>query len=166
MAEHYFSQDEFELVKAMHDERYVIEMDGLGAFGEKTGRIDSFDISDAQFDPQDIESLVDWEKLSNEDRDAIEEESYFSASEIEDYFGIDIVKEWNLDQGIIVFNREIGQSEQNFLEWERCVGDLHVDQDDYDEFMEEHEEFQTKEWHISQIKKYMNEHEISLEDLK
>lgn len=31
---------------------------------------------------------------------------------------------------------------------------------------EEHEEFQTKEYHIARMKKYMEEHEISIEDLK
>jgi adenosyl cobinamide kinase/adenosyl cobinamide phosphate guanylyltransferase len=77
----------------------------------------------------------------------------------------DIDDSWDLGQ-VVVFNTDIGQCEQNFLQWDRCIGDIYCDEDDYNTFMEEHEEFQTKEWHIAHVKKYMSEHDISLEDLK
>jgi len=65
-----------------------------------------------------------------------------------------------------VVRAEIGQCTQNFLQWDRCVGELYCYDDQYFEFVDEHEEFQTKEYHIARMKKYMEEHEISIEDLK
>lgn len=39
-------------------------------------------------------------------------------------------------------------------------------EDDYDEFMEEHEEFQTKEWKVKKAMKMLNELGLTIEDLK
>ena len=40
------------------------------------------------------------------------------------------------------------------------------DKDGYDEFMEEHEEFQTKEWKVQKAMKMLNELGLTIEDLK
>ncbi len=49
MAKHYFTINEFELLQEFNKE-YDVEMKGLGPFGEDTGRIESFDLDDAEFD--------------------------------------------------------------------------------------------------------------------
>ena len=41
-----------------------------------------------------------------------------------------------------------------------------INEDDYDEFMEEHEEFQTKEWKVQKALKMLNEMGLTVEDLK
>ena len=50
MANHYFGINDFELVKAMHEDGVDITMEGLGPWGDKDGSIESFDISDAHFE--------------------------------------------------------------------------------------------------------------------
>ena len=160
---HCFSSNEFELAKAMFDEGYRLEMDGLGPFGGKTGKVIGFDKEDCQFDSSDIRESAD--ELTEEQEEELNEASWLSYSEAKEFIS-DLDEKWDLDNGIVQFNCEIGQTEQDFLQWDRCIGDLYVDEDDYNEFVEEHEEFQTKEWHIEQVKKYMAEHEISVEDLK
>ena len=161
---HYFSINDFELVKAMHEDGVDITIEGLGPWGDKDGSIESFDISDAHFDCEDLRECCDEDSLTEEQKEMLDEESYLYVDDANEIVP-DVVNKWDASQ-VIVFDREIGQTRQNFLQFDRCIGDLYCDEDDYNEFMEEHEEFQTKEWHISQIKKYMNEHEISLEDLK
>ena len=42
MAKHYFTTNEFELAKAMFEDRIPLEMKGFGGFGEKTGEVISF----------------------------------------------------------------------------------------------------------------------------
>lgn len=162
MAKHYFTINEFELLKEFNKE-YDVEMKGLGPFGEDTGRIESFDLDDATFDT-DFLREEGTENLTDEQKEELEENSYLYYSDVKEMFP-DIDDSWDLGQ-VVVFNTDIGQCSQNFLQWDRCIGDICCDEDDYNTFMEEHEEFQTKEWHIAQVKQYMSEHDISLEDLK
>lgn len=161
MAKHYFTINEFELLKEFNKE-YDVEMKGLGPFGEDTGRIESFDLDDATFDT-DFLREEGTENLTDEQKEELEENSYLYYSDVKEMFP-DIDDSWDLGQ-VVVFNTDIGQCSQNFLQWDRCIGDICCDEDDYNTFMEEHEEFQTKEWHIAQVKQYMSEHDISLEDL-
>lgn len=167
MAKHYFTTNEFELVKAMHADGITLEMKGFGGFGEKTGEVISFDNDDAEFDASFLREQFedDYEKLSDDDKEFLDDYNSVSYSSASDMFP-DLDNSYDLDSGIVVFDTEIGQCTQNFLQWDRCVNELYCDEDDYNTFMEEHEEFQTKEWHIAQVKKYMSEHDISLEDLK
>lgn len=162
MAKHYFTINEFELLKEFNKE-YDVEMKGLGPFGEDTGSIESFDLDDATFDT-DFLREEGTENLTDEQKEELEENSYLYYSDVKEMFP-DIDSSWDLGQ-IVVFDTDVGQCSQNFLQWDRCIGDICCDEDDYNTFMEEHEEFQTKEWHIEQVKKYMSEHDISLEDLK
>lgn len=164
MAKHYFEINDFELVKAMHEDGIDITMEGLGPWGEDDASIESFDISDARFDCDDLRDCCDEDSLTEEQKEMLDEERYLYVDDANEIVP-DVVNKWDASQ-VIVFDREISQSSQNFLQFDRCIDDLYCDEDDYNEFMEEHEEFQTKEYHIAQIKKYMNEHEISIEDLK
>lgn len=165
MAKHYFTINEFELLKELNKE-YDVEMKGLGPFGEDTGSIESFDLDDATFDTDYLRDSYqdEIENLTDEQKEDLEDNSYLYYSDVKEMFP-DIDDSWDLGQ-VVVFNTDVGQCEQNFLQWDRCIGDICCDEDDYNTFMEEHEEFQTKEWHIAQVKQYMSEHDISLEDLK
>ena len=162
MAKHYFTINEYELMKEMN-EGYYIKMEGLGPFGEKRGSVESFDLSDAIFDPSDILDSAE-DDLSEEQKDELSETDELSIYSVKDYIP-DIEDSWDLGQ-IVVFDCEIGQTRQNFLQWDRCIGDIYCDEDDYYQFISEHEEYQTKEYHIAKIKKLMEEHDISIEDLK
>ena len=160
---HYFTINEFELVRAMFKDDYTIKCNSLGPFAEKTGEVISFDKDDALFDcdflkatyEDDIAKFSDDKKAEFEDYNAL---YYSDASKM--FPTID--DDYDLGQ-IVVFDTEIGQCFQNFLQWDRCIGDLYCDEDDYNEFIEEHEEFQTTEWHINKLKHYMTEHHISVE---
>lgn len=132
--------------------------------GDKDGSIESFDINDAYFDCEDLRECCDEDSLTEEQKEMLDEESYLYVDDANEIVP-DVVNKWDASQ-VIVFDREISQSRQNFLQFDRCIGDLYCDEDDYFEFIDEHEEFQTKEYHIARMKKYMEEHEISLEDLK
>lgn len=164
MTKHYFTINDFKLVKAMHKDRVHVTMEGLGPWGDKDGSIESFNINDAYFDCEDIRGCCDEDSLTEEQKEMLDEESYLYVDEANEIVP-DIVNKWAASQ-IIVFDRQISHSRQNFLQFDRCIGDLYCDEDDYFEFIDEHEEFQTKEYHIARMKKYMEEHEISLEDLK
>ena len=160
---HYFTINEFELVRAMFKDNYTINCNSLGPFGEKTGKVISFDKDDAEFDcdflratyEDEIEKFSDDKKAEFEDYTAV---YYSDASEM--FPTID--NDYEMDK-IVVFDKEIGQCFQNFFQWDRCIGDLYCDEDDYNEFIKEHEEFQTTEWHIAQMKHYLTEHHISVE---
>lgn len=167
MAKHYFTTNEFELVKAMHEDGITLEMEGFGGFGEKTGEVISFDKEDAEFDSEFLceQFEDDYEKLSDDDKEFLDEYnsvSYSSASEM--FPSLDY--SYDLNDGIVVFDEEIGQCTQNFLQWDRCVGELYCDEDDYDEFMENHEEFQTKEWKVQKAMKMLIAMGLTIEDLK
>ena len=162
MAKHYFTINEFELLKELNKE-YDVEIKGLGPFGEETGSIESFDLSDATFDTDYLRE-EGTENLTDQQKEELEDNSYLYYSDVKEMFP-DIASSWDLGQ-IVVFDTDVGQCSQNFLQWDRCIGDIYCDEDDYNTFMEEHEEFQTKEWHIAHVKQYMSEHDISLEDLK
>lgn len=164
MANHYFTINDFELVKAMHEDRVYITMEGLGPWGDKEGRIESFDISDAYFDCDELRDCCDEDSLTEEQKEMLDEECYLYVDDAKEIVP-DVVEKWDANQ-IIVFNREIGQTRQNFLQFDRCIGDLYCDEDDYDEFMEEHEEFQTKEWKVQKAMKMLNELGLTVEDLK
>lgn len=161
---HYFSINDFELVKAMHEDGDDITIEGLGPWGDKDGCIESFDISDAHFDCEDLRECCDEDSLTEEQKEMLDEESYLYVDDANEIVP-DIVDKWDANQ-IIVFDREIGQTRQNFLQFDRCIGDLYCDEDDYDEFMEEHEEFQTKEWKVQKALKMLNELGLTVEDLK
>ena len=165
MAKHYFTINEFELLQEFNKE-YDVTMDGLGPFGEKAGSIESFDLDDATFDTDFLRDSYQDEidNLTDEQKEDLEDNSYLYYSDVKEMFP-DIDDNWDLGQ-VVVFDTDVGQCSQNFLQWDRCIGDIWCDEDDYNTFIEEHEEFQTKEWHISQVKKYMSEHDISLEDLQ
>ena len=167
MAKHYFTTNKFELAKAMFEDRIPLEMKGFGGFGEKTGEVISFDNDDAEFDASFLREQFedDYEKLSDDDKEFLDDYNSVSYSSASEMFP-DLDKSYDLDSGIVVFDTEIGQCTQNFLQWDRCVGELYCYDDQYFEFIDEHEEFQTKEYHIARMKKYMEEHEISIEDLK
>ena len=164
MAKHYFTINEFELLKEFNKE-YDVEMKGLGPFGEDTGRIESFDLDDAEFDTDFLRDSYkeEIEKLTEDQQSDLEDNSYLYYSDVKEMFP-DIDDNWDLGQ-VVVFNTDVGQCSQNFLQWERCIGDIYCDEDDYNEFLEEHKEYQTKEYHIAKIKKLMEEHEITIEDL-
>ena len=70
MAKHYFTTNEFELAKAMFEDRIPLEMKGFGGFGEKTGEVISFDNDDAEFDASFLREQFedDYEKLSDDDK--------------------------------------------------------------------------------------------------
>lgn len=164
MAKHYFGINDFELVKAMHEDGVDITIEGLGPWGDKDGSIESFDISDAHFDCEDLRDCCDEDSLTEEQKEMLDEESYLYVDDANEIVP-DVVNKWDASQ-VIVFDREIGQTRQNFLQFDRCIGDLYCDEDDYDEFMEEHEEFQTKEWKVQKAMKMLNEMGLTVEDLK
>lgn len=150
---HYFSADEFKLMDAMLDEGNHIYLENYGPFGKGTTRVRNTDEECAHIDPE----LFDW--FGDPDKF---DDCYYTIGEIEEMGG----EFPGFGDNIVVCDDDIGQSHCNYGLWESCIGEIYCDEDDYNEFMEDHEEFQTKEWHIQQIKDYMKEHEISLEDLK
>lgn len=164
MANHYFGINDFELVKAMHEDGVNIIMEGLGPWGDKDGYIESFDISDAHFDCDELRDCCDEDALTEEQKEMLDEESYLYVDDANEIIP-DVVNKWDASQ-VIVFDMQIGQTHQNFLQFDRCVGELYCDEDDYDEFMEEHEEFQTKEWKVQKAMKMLNELGLTIEDLK
>lgn len=163
MAQHYFTIDELALAKEMNKD-YTLKCDGLGAWGEKTGTVYDIgnDNDNAELDPELFNDFFidDDNKLEE-----LHDQNSWYISELVESFNVNIKDFVNPDE-LVIFNCRASQSEQNCLSWEQCIGDIYCDEDDYFEFLEEHEEFQTKEYHIARMKKYMEEHEISIEDLK
>ena len=166
MSRHFFTIDEFELVQAMFNDDYTIYMNGLGPFGENTGEAISFDKDDAEFDSDFLrESYTDEiDKFSDDKKEEFDDYTAVCYSTASKMFPT-LDNDYELSQ-IVVFNKEVGQNFQNFLQWDRCIGDIYCDEYDYNEFINDHEEFQTTEWHIAQMKKYMTEHNISVETLQ
>lgn len=79
----------------------------------------------------------------------------------------------DVDDFVVHFDTAIDQSGQKYLEWDRCIGDIYCYEDDYFEFLDKHEELRTKKYflcskiyYIARMKRFMREHEISVEDLK
>ena len=167
MSRHYFKINDFELVKAMFEDNYTIYTKGLGPFGETTGEVTSFDPDDAEFDTDFIRDQFgdEIQKLSKDDQEFIDETCSLSYSDAKSMFPT-LDRTYDIDDGIVVFNTEIGQCSQNFLQWDRCIDDIYCDEDDYEEFLEDHEAFQTIEWHVKQLEKYMEEHNISVEEFQ
>lgn len=163
MAQHYFTIDELELAKEMNKD-YNLKCDGLGAWGEKTGKV--YDIGNendnAELDPELFNDFFidDDNKL-----EALHEQNSWYISELVETFDINIKDFVNPDE-LVIFNCRASQSEQNCLTWEQCIGELYCDEDDYDEFVEEHEEFQTKEWKVQKALKMLKEMGLTVEDLK
>ena len=81
MTKHYFTINDFELVKAMHKDRVDITMEGLGPWGDKDGSIESFNINDAYFDCEDIRGYCDEDSLTEEQKEMLDEESYLYVDE-------------------------------------------------------------------------------------
>ena len=158
----YFTVDEFELAKEFFKE-YPIYCDGLGPWGEKTGDVISIgnEDNDAYLD---IESF-NYFGLEGNKLEELKDEPNWYISDLESIFDINI-KDFVDPDELVVFNCRTSQACSNCLTWEQCIGDLYCDDDDFNEFVEKHEEYQTKEWKIERDKSILEDMGLDVEDLK
>ena len=156
-----FTAKDYDLAKAF-SKKYDITVKGLGGFGEKTGEVESFNVDDCHF------PASDWNYFGIEDPDTIErlnEEPFWYADDLKQEFNIDVKEHGDLSE-IVVFSENIGQINQNFIEWWRAVGDMYCDMDDLVEFIEDNPEYNTKEISVARVRMLMKELGVTLQDLK
>lgn len=99
MDRHFFKIEEYDLARALFDEGFSLYAYGLGAFGEKKGRVISFDTADVEIDEEEFECTAE-----------------------------DLTRP-------VVFDRDVGQGTCNAIEWERVIGDLYCNEENYQNFI-------------------------------
>lgn len=99
MDRHFFKIEEYDLARALFDEGFSLYAYGLGAFGEKKGRVISFDTADVEIDEEEFECTAE-----------------------------DLCRP-------VVFDRDVGQGTCNAIEWERVIGDLYCNEENYQNFI-------------------------------
>lgn len=99
MDRHFFKIEEYDLARALFDEGFSLYAYGLGAFGEKKGRVISFDTADVEIDEEEFECTAE-----------------------------DLTRP-------VVFNCDVGQGTCNAIEWERVIGDLYCNEENYQNFI-------------------------------
>ena len=99
MDRHFFNFEEYDLAQALFDEGVSLYAYGLGCFGEKKGRVISFDTADVEID----------------------EEEFGCTAE-------DLCRP-------VVFNCDVGQGTCNAVEWEKVIGDIYCNEEEYQKFV-------------------------------
>ena len=156
MATHTFTIDELEIAQEMVKERYTLDVDSDSWDCRRGAEVESFDIDDAIFDPD----LFDCFEVQGEDRERMKEEYMddgIYADTLKEEFGVDINKFGDWSEIVVLNCSETHGGPQNCIEWSRICDGITCDQDDYDEFMENHEEFQTNEWKMEKFIAVMKE---------
>ena len=102
MDRHFFNFEEYDLAQALFDEGVSLYAYGLGCFGEKKGRVISFDTADVEIDEEEFGCTA--EDLCRP-----------------------VVFNCDVGQGTcnaIEWERVIGDIYCNAIEWERVIGDI------------------------------------------
>lgn len=163
MEKHYFEAEDYELAKAMLSE-YTLEVDD-DEWDARNTAVLSFDIEDAVFDPDLFNSF----DLNANGRKTLSEEGYYrtgiDAETLKDEFEIDVNDFGNWSEIVVLNNLEYHGGPQTCIEWGRIYPGIYVAEEDYKEFMENHPEWQTKEYKIKKVLAVMNEYGITVDDL-
>lgn len=124
----YFEKDDYELAKELLRKHIVIHADGTGPFGEDEGaHVSGMDVDYAD-NIENYEGLEDksWNDLDDEEQSWFDSEDDFE--QLNPYWA----------DGIVCIDKDLGQSDINWCDWEMIYSDLWIEKEDYDKVNKVH----------------------------